>query len=119
VLMSRTKVTTNMSPKTNNIYSHIPNSKRKEVFQALLHNKNVKIERIISCGQATKKDKWLKTRHVEWVILLKGAAKLKFRKNNRLFNLKSGDYILIPANTPHRVEWTHPRTKTIWLAVHF
>ncbi len=107
-----------MSPKTNNIYSKIPNSKRKEIFQALSQNKSVKIERIISCGQATKKDKWLKTRHAEWVILLKGAARLRFRKNNRLFNLKPGDYILISANSPHRVEWTHPRVKTIWLAVH-
>lgn len=104
--------------KCGNIYSKIPVIKDKETFQTLLVNKKLKIERIISQGQVTEKGKWFKEARDEWVIVLKGASKLRFRKDNRLIKLKAGDYVLIPANTSHRVEWTSPREKTIWLAVH-
>jgi len=104
--------------KCGNIYSKIPDAKNKEVFQALLVNKKLKIERIISHGQITEKGKWLKEAHDEWVILLKGAASLRFLKDNRLIKLSSGDYVFIPANTSHRLEWTSLQEKTIWLAVH-
>jgi len=101
-----------------NIYSKIPSIKDKEIFQTLAANKKLRIERIISRGQVTEKGKWLKETHDEWAIILKGAAKLRFRNNNRPIKLKAGDYLLIPKNTSHRVEWTPAREKTIWLAVH-
>jgi len=101
-----------------NIHSKIPSIKDKEIFQTLAQNKKVKIERIVSQGQVTEKGKWLKEAHDEWAIILKGASKVRFRKGNRLIKLKAGDYLLIPKDTPHRVEWTPPREKTIWLAVH-
>ncbi len=104
--------------KCRNIYAKITSIKDKEIFQTLLKNKKLKIERIISQGQVTEKGKWLKGRCDEWVILLKGAGKLRFLKDNRLIKLKVGDFILIPANTTHRVEWTSLREKTIWLAVY-
>jgi cupin 2 domain-containing protein len=103
--------------KSGNIYSKIPTTKDREIFQALLRNKKLKIERIVSRGQVTEKGKWLKEAHAEWVMVLKGAAKLRFQKDGCLIKLKAGDYILIPANTAHRVEWTALR-KTIWLAIH-
>ena len=101
-----------------NIYSKIPARKDKEIFQTLLESKKLKIERIVSQGQTTKKGKWLKEKRNEWVMVLKGAAKLRFQKDNQLVKLKAGDYILIPANTANRVEWTSLREKTIWLAVY-
>ena len=104
--------------KRGNVYSKIPSAKDKEIFQTLALTKKAKIERIISQGQVTEKGKWLKQAHDEWVIILKGAGKLRFRKDNQLIKLKAGDYILIPKNTSHRVEWTPAREKTIWLAVH-
>ena len=104
--------------KCGNIYSKIPSVKDKEIFQKLLVNKKLKIERIISQGQVTEKGKWLKEARDEWVIVLKGAGKLRFRNDSRLIKLKAGDYVLIPANTSHRVEWTALREKTIWLAVY-
>jgi len=104
--------------KCGNIYAKIPAIKDKEAFQTLLVNKKLKIERIISQGQVTAKGKWLKEARDEWVIVLKGVAKLRFRNDSRLIKLKAGDYVLIPANTSHRVEWTSLRQKTIWLAVY-
>ncbi|MFH1127882.1 MAG: cupin domain-containing protein [Candidatus Omnitrophota bacterium] len=104
--------------KRGNIYSKISNIKDKEMLETLAVNKKLKIERIISRGQVTEKGKWLKEAHDEWVIILKGAGKLRFRNDSRLIKLKIGDYVLIPAHTSHRVEWTLPQEKTIWLAVH-
>lgn len=101
-----------------NIYAKLPSAKLKEVFQIVLQNKKFRIERIVSCGQVTEPGKWLKELHDEWVIVLKGEGKLRFEKGNRLVHVREGDYILIPAHTSHRVAWTHPRKKTVWLAVH-
>jgi cupin 2 domain-containing protein len=104
--------------KIGNIYSKIPSTKNKEIFQTLLQNKKIKIERVVSFGQVNEKGKWLKEARNEWVMILKGAGKLRFQKDNRLIKLKAGDYIFIPANTSHCVEWTTLREKTIWLAVY-
>ena len=91
----------------------------KELFQSLLTTRSLKIERIISTGQVTKKGKWLKSKRNEWVIVVRGAAKLRFFKNDRVVKMKAGSHVLIPANTLHRVDWTDPRQKTIWLAVYY
>ena len=92
---------------------------KKELFQTLLNKRSLKIERIISTGQATAEGKWLKNRRNEWVILLQGAARLRFLKNNRLVKIKAGSHLLIPANEIHRVDWTDPKQETIWLAVYY
>lgn len=101
-----------------NIYAKIPVLKNKEIFQTILITKTLKIERIISQGQVTEKGMWLEEARAEWVIVLKGVAKLRFRKDNRLIKLSPGDYVFIPAHTTHRVEWTSLREKTLWLAVY-
>ncbi len=33
--------------------------------------------------------------------------------------LKPGDWVDIPAHARHRVEWTDPNEKTMWLAVFY
>jgi cupin 2 domain-containing protein len=104
--------------RSGNIYAKIPVAKKKEMFRTLAQNKNMRIERIVSFGQTTPENTWLKEPRDEWVIVLKGAAELRFQKTPKRVSLKEGDYILIPANTPHRVERTHQRRKTIWLAIH-
>lgn len=104
--------------KSGNIYSKIPIPKDNEIFETLAANKKFKIERIISRGHVTTKGQWLRQTHDEWVMVLRGAGRLRFRGSARQSILKAGDYVFIPANTSHRVEWTSPRKKTIWLAVH-
>tara|TARA_B100002003_G_scaffold249635_2_gene286529 strand:+ start:404 stop:601 length:198 start_codon:yes stop_codon:yes gene_type:complete len=62
---------------------------------------------------------WYDQNTNEWVILLKGKAKLAFQESNNPVELTSGDYINIPSHVKHRVEWTDPSQETIWLAVHY
>jgi cupin 2 domain-containing protein len=89
-----------------------------EVFQTIKETNNVRIERIISKGQVSPKDFWYDQEENEWVILLKGSARLLF-EDGELVELNSGDYLNIPANKKHRVEWTSKDSETIWVAVFY
>ena len=62
---------------------------------------------------------WLEQDRHEWVVLLKGAATLRFDGNDGTIALHAGDCVSIPAHTKHRVEWTSPVEPTVWLAVHY
>lgn len=103
--------------KTENIYLDLPSAKSREIFEKIIYKNGVKIERITSFGQATPPGKWLKSKRNEWVILLKGKAKLKFLLTGKIIEMKPGDHIFIPAETRHRVEWTDPKKKSVWAAV--
>lgn len=102
-----------------NIFANLPRIKKQEVFQVLVKNKKLTLERIISTGQVTKEGQWLKQKHNEWVVLLKGKAILRFWGKKKLLSLKRGDYVFIPKDLKHRVEWTAPDQKSVWLALHF
>lgn len=108
-------------PKINhdNIFAGLPAAKKREVFQILARGKGFRIERIVSRGQATPQGRWLCSKTAEWVIVLRGRASLRFQGSRKSLDLEAGGHVLIPAHARHRVEWTHPRQKTVWLAVHF
>lgn len=89
----------------------------QEVFESILSNEDVEIERILSSGQRTQEGQWLRQDKDEWVILLQGSSELSFEDGKKLI-LNKGDYIFIPANSKHRVEKTSAYPICIWLAVH-
>ena len=107
-----------MNPFFTNIFSDIPGQLPEELFECIIKRDNILIERIVSNGHVTPAGQWYDQTRDEWVILLQGQATLLFEKKQRLVKLTSGDYLLIPAHTRHRVEWTLPDFNTIWLAVH-
>ncbi len=100
-----------------NIFNNLPDNFPEELFQTLLVNKQVKIERIVSRGHATPANEWYDQDWDEWVLLIKGEAVLAFDDGVRL-TMRCGDYVLLPAHRKHRVEWTVSDQDTIWLAVH-
>jgi len=102
-----------------NIFYNLPKIKEKEVFQSFFKDKKIKVERIVSLGQTTKKGCWLKQKRNEWVVLLRGSANLRIFGKDRLLKLKSGDYVFIPKKLRHRVEWSDSKKKSVWLAFHF
>jgi cupin 2 domain-containing protein len=104
--------------KKHNLFSGLPAAQKREVFRPLQKGKGFKIERIVSSGQSTPKGKWFYSKMAEWVIVLKGRARLRFEGKPESFAMKTGDYVFIPAKTRHRVEWTPAGQKTVWLAVH-
>ncbi|MET0028274.1 MAG: cupin domain-containing protein [Candidatus Thiodiazotropha sp.] len=101
-----------------NLFEHLPESLPSEQFDELLKDRPVRIERILSHGQASPESGWYDQDEHEWVLLLQGRARLAF-ENQQDIDLTAGDYLLIPAHTRHRVSWTDPEVITVWLAVFY
>jgi cupin 2 domain-containing protein len=102
---------------TNNLFVDLPRHLPDELFTTLLDAANVRIERIVSHGHAWPEGFWYDQDQHEWVVVLKGAARLRFE--DETIEMKPGDFIDIPVHTKHRVEWTTPDEPTLWLAVHY
>ncbi len=108
-----------MKNRINNLFSDIPAQHSDELFQTLLQNSHLTLERIISKGHFTASNKWYNQDSDEWVVLLQGKARLQFAKDLSIITLNVGDYLFIPAHEKHRVDWTDPTITSIWLALHF
>ncbi len=100
-----------------NLFDEIPETLPDEVFQTLLNAPGVRVERIISQGHASPEGFWYDQDESEWVVLLKGAARLRFEGEEPI-ELRPGSIVDIPAHRRHRVEWTDPDEPTVWLAIH-
>ncbi|MGZ8189689.1 MAG: cupin domain-containing protein [Methylococcaceae bacterium] len=107
-----------MEPVLNNIFTAIPEHLPEELFDCIIKRDTVHIERIVSKGHITPAGQWYDQAWDEWVMLLAGQATLIYEQEQSTFHLTAGDYLLIPAHTRHRVEWTPPDVNTIWLAIH-
>ena len=101
-----------------NLFDDLPSHLPDELVTSLLEAANVRIERIVSNGHASPLGFWYDQEQHEWVVVLKGAAKLRFENLEPPAEMKPRDFISIPAHKKHRVEWTTPDEATIWLAVH-
>jgi cupin 2 domain-containing protein len=101
-----------------NIFKKIPDQLPVELIECIFKQKNIQIERIVSKGHSTPPGQWYDQDADEWVLLFQGEAIILYEKNRQTFHLNAGDYLLIPAHTRHRVEWTPPDLNTIWLAIH-
>lgn len=104
-------------PTPSNLLADFPQRLPEELVTALLEAANVRIERIVSHGHASPEGFWYDQDQHEWVVVLKGAAKLQFEDG--MVEMKPGDFINIPAHKKHRVEWTTPDEPTVWLVVHY
>ena len=103
-----------------NLFSEIPARLDAELIQSLpLRSSALRIERIVSRGQATPPGQWYDQDEHEWVLLLSGSAGIRFEDEQAVHILRPGDYMEIPAHRQHRVEWTHPVQETLWLAVFY
>ena len=101
--------------RSSNLFADLPQQLPDELFTTLLDAAGVRIERIVSHGHASAAGSWYDQDRHEWVIVLKGAARLRFEDG--VVEMKPGDFINIPAHTKHRVKWTTPDEPTIWLGV--
>ncbi|MBE9548077.1 MAG: cupin domain-containing protein [Proteobacteria bacterium] len=101
-----------------NIFTGIPSELDAELCELLVDNGNVRVERIVSQGHASPETGWYDQKQNEWVIVLQGEALLEFADGSTK-RLIAGDYITIEAHVKHKVNWTDPDMKTIWLAIHY
>jgi mannose-6-phosphate isomerase-like protein (cupin superfamily) len=83
-----------------------------ERFRELSRIRNVVVESIVS--SSSPDDVEYRQVQDEWVVVLEGAAVLEV--DGAKVRLAPGDWLLLPAATPHRVLMTEAGTR--WLAVH-
>lgn len=86
-----------------------------EVTSVLARAPGLRLEHLVSRGQASPPGFWYDQPEDEWVALLRGAAVLAFEDGAR--ELSAGDFLTIPARMKHRVE--RVSQDAVWLALHF
>ena len=90
-----------------------------ELVDLLSDSPGLRIERIVSTGQASPEDQWYDQAWDEFVLLVEGAARLRIEGEASDRTLTPGDWIVLPAHCRHRVTWTQSLPPTIWLAIHY
>lgn len=110
-------MTTVLAPR--NVFAVLPVDLVQEVVQTLAISSQVRIERIVSQGHASPTDFWYDQEQAEFVILLTGAARIRFEDDQQALEMRPGDFLDIPPHRKHRVDWTAPDEPTVWLAVHY
>ncbi len=108
-----------MTMTVENLFANLPDNLNEELTDVLAHNRHVRIERILSTGQASPDGFWYDQNEHEWVIVLKGQARLQMQGDKESLLMNPGDHINIPAHQKHRIPWTSPTETTIWLAVFY
>jgi cupin 2 domain-containing protein len=100
-----------------NLFTELPSivSGEREVCETLVEADGVKIERIVSHSAASPEGFWYDQPQDEWVLVVKGEARLLIFPEERV-SMKTGDHVLLRAHCRHRVEWTSG--ETVWVAVH-
>src|ERR1041385_2052338 len=86
----------NMNPLAN-LFSNVPEPLAEELVQTLFSAEGVRIERIVSLGQTSKEGFWYDQSVGEWVVVLRGAARLLF-EDGELMELVAGSYVNIEAH---------------------
>lgn len=105
-------------PPAGNLFGDALPDPAAERVMEILHAAGARIERIVSTGQSSPAGFWYDQPLGEWVLLVQGAASLRFEDEAQDRRLVPGDYLWIAPRRRHRVEWTQSQPVTIWLAVH-
>ena len=101
-----------------NLFDGLPDAQPDEAIDTLVAGGTFRLVRIVSTGQATPEGEWYDQYEDEWVVLLKGAAGLRFEDEAAERVLAPGDWVSIAAHRRHRVTWTAAGEATVWLALH-
>jgi cupin 2 domain-containing protein len=102
-----------------NFFDGIDGKCAGEQVTEILALAGVRIERIVSHGEASPPGFWYDQAAAEWVLVLAGSAGLLFEDEPQERALRRGDHVFIAPHRRHRVLWTAPHETTIWLAIHW
>jgi len=102
-----------------NLFAELPDARAGEAVETLLARPGLRVERIVSHGQRSPPGFWYDQTEGEFVLLLAGAARLRFADEQADRALGPGDWLDIAPHRRHRVEWTDPVVPTVWLAVFY
>ena len=104
---------------TENLLDNLPADLPEELFTTILQGSSFRVERIVSQGHASPPGFWYDQEENEMVIVMEGTAAVQFEGDAEPVELRRGSYLNIAAHARHRVAWTDPAEKTVWLAIHY
>jgi cupin 2 domain-containing protein len=88
-----------------NLLSSLPDARAAEQTETLLTRPGMRVERIVSLGQTSPPGFWYDQPQGEWVLVLAGAAKLRFADEPEARLLRPGDWLDIAAPpSSHRLD---------------
>ncbi len=87
-----------------NLFADTAERRGGEEITTLLAAGALRIERIVSHGQASPPGFWYDQPQAEWVVVLAGRAELRFDGEATTRRMERGDWLHIPAHRRHRVE---------------
>ena len=88
-----------------NLFENIPEDLPEELFETLVKTDNVHIERIVSRGHTSPEEGWYEQDRNEFVLVLKGAARLEF-EGGRVVSMGAGDWVEILSGEIHKIHAT-------------
>jgi len=101
-----------------NLLSPLPDARAAEQIQTVLTRPGLRVERIVSLGQASPPGFWYDQAEGEWALVLAGTAKLRFADEPEARLLRPGDWLDIartgaiastgPTRQPRRYGWRYP-----------
>ena len=74
---------------------------------------------ISSNAYASPEGEWFDQVENEWVLVLRGSARLRLSAPDRFLDLSAGDHLMIPPHQRHRLVRTDSDPGTLWLALHW
>jgi cupin 2 domain-containing protein len=101
-----------------NLLRDLPEPAAGEIVERLAGGAAVRIERIVSHGEASPDGFWYDQDEAEFALVLSGATRLRFA-DGEIRALGPGDWVEIAPHRRHRVDWTDPGQPTVWLAVFY
>lgn len=103
-------------PDHGDILGLLPTTLPAELVEVLVDAPPVRVERIVSTGQASPAGHWYDQDEHEFVLVVAGAARIAWDDGTERA-LGAGEWVWIPSHVRHRVAWTDPDRPTVWLAV--
>jgi cupin 2 domain-containing protein len=81
-----------------NLLTSEPSARDAEVTQMLVTGKGIRVERIVSHGQASPEGFWYDQAEAEWVTVLSGRARIRIADQTDEIVMERGDTLLLPAH---------------------
>ncbi len=88
----------------------------EELTTVLYENPKMRVERILSMGQASPEGFWYDQEELEWLTLLTGDALIEY-EDGRAVTLHTGEMLTIEPHERHRVAYTSVEPLCTWLCV--
>ena len=91
----------------------------QESERQLIRGAGWRLTLIHSNAYRTPDGDWMDQEGGEWVLLLRGSARLTCLDPLETLDLSVGDAVMLSPHRRHRVERTDPSPGTLWLALHW